>query len=114
MGDGSDVDVDDAPVVLEFSEGDDGVQRDEAKMMARRWHPGWSYPPWIARRRSSNGRSTVVVDARLDLRQNKMLHGVKRVRKVETRREEVQGGCEVIGARRKWRRSAADRRTPAS
>ena len=39
-GDGSDVDDDGAPVVSWCGECDDGVQRDEAKTMARRWCPG--------------------------------------------------------------------------
>ena len=80
-GDGSDVEGVGAPVVSWCGEGDEGIQRDEAKTMARRWCPGCSAPPRIARRSCARGRRSSGVDARVDLGAKKIPEHVREKRK---------------------------------
>ena len=44
-----------------------GAQRDEAMSLARWRAPGWSSPPWIARRGRGRRRLASVVDVGIDL-----------------------------------------------
>ena len=56
---------------------------------------------WLPRRTAS------VEDECVVLRAEKSPHGVKTKRKVKIRRKEVEGGGEVVGARRKRRKTVA-------
>ena len=90
-GDGSNVEGVGAPVVSWCGEGDEGIQRDEAKTMARRWCPGCSAPPRIARRSCAPGRWSSGVDARLAVGHEKIPHRIKSTRKFKGKRKRVIG-----------------------
>ena len=70
-----------------------GLQDVRASLVARGASPTCTGTAGIPPRSRLPRRWSPVVDARLDLRQKKMPHGVKRMRNVEIRRKGVQGGC---------------------
>ena len=82
-GDGSDIDGYDASVVPLLQEDDDGVQGDEAKLVARWWSLASPVPPGIVRRSWSGRRTASVDDARVDPVREKMPNLVKKVCKGE-------------------------------
>ena len=109
---GSDVDVEDAPVVPGEGKIDDSVRRDEAESMARghgRWHPGAAAG---GDRSCGGGRQAPVEDENVDSLQGKIADDVREVRSVVGKREEEkEGGGDLFPCRKRprhgggWRNS---------
>ena len=83
------------------------VQDDEAVSVAWLAAVGCTGSTTIPRRSWLPRRTASVEDGCVLLRAETSPHGVKMKSKVEIRRKKVEGGGEVVGARRKWRSTAA-------